>query len=96
MRYWPNPAHKLETTEAGPPRWRPDKEPCPRGMTSRQRTALLRDSIPEQADSPDSRRFAVRQGESGLEFFAAQAPEPRRAARSSTTAIRPVRFRAGF
>ena len=42
-------------------------------MTPRQRTALLRDSIPEQADSPASRRFAVRQGESGLEFFVAQA-----------------------
>lgn len=42
-------------------------------MTSRQRTALLRDSIPEQADTPDSRRFAVRRGESGLEFFVAQA-----------------------
>ena len=42
-------------------------------MTSRQRAALLRDSIPERPDTPDSRRFAVRQGESGLEFFAAQA-----------------------
>ena len=29
MYYYPNPAHKTETTEAGPPRWRPDKEPCP-------------------------------------------------------------------
>ena len=73
MRYWPNPAHQLETTEAGPPRWRPNKEPCPPGMTPRQRAALLRDSTPEQADPPDSRRFAVRRGESGLEFFAAQA-----------------------
>ena len=73
MRYCPNPAHKLETTVAGPPRWSPDKEPCPPGMTPRQRAALLRDSLPERPDSPDSRRFALRRGESGLEFFAAQA-----------------------
>ena len=73
MRYVPNPAHKLETTVAGPPRRRPDKEPCPPEMTPRQRAALLRDSIPERPDSPHSRRFAVRRGGSGLEFFAAQA-----------------------
>ena len=73
MRYVPNPAHKRETTEAGPPRWRPDKEPCPLEMTPRERAALLRDSVPEHADSPSSRRFAVRRGRSGLEFFAAQA-----------------------
>ena len=30
MRYWPNPAHKRETTEAGPPAWSPDKDPCPK------------------------------------------------------------------
>ena len=35
MRYFPNPAHKRETTEAGPPRWRPDKEPCPAERTAR-------------------------------------------------------------
>lgn len=75
MRYFPNPAHKLETTEAGPPRWRPNKEPCPPEMTTRQRAALLRDSIPERPDLPDSRRFAVRRGESGLEFFTAQATQ---------------------
>ena len=73
MRYVPNPAHKRETTEAGPPRWRPDKEPCPPEMTPRERTALLRDSVPEHTDALASRRFAVRRGgSSGLEFFAAQ------------------------
>ena len=72
MRYVPNPAHKRETTEAGPPRWRPDKEPCPLDMTPRERAALLRGSVPEHADSPSSRRFAVRRGGSGLEFFAAR------------------------
>ena len=73
MRYFPNRAHKRETTEAGPPRWRPDKEPCPAEMTPRERTDLLCGSIPEYPDSPTSRRFAVRRGERGLEFFAAQA-----------------------
>ena len=73
VRYVPNPAHKRETTEAGPPRWRPDKEPCPPEMTPRERADLLRGSVPEHPDSPSSRRFAVRRGERGLEFFAAQA-----------------------
>ena len=72
MRYFANAAHKLETTEAGPPRWYPDKEPCPKGMTLRERTELLRQSIPEDPDSPTSTRFAVRRGDSGLEFFAAR------------------------
>ncbi len=73
MRYVANPAHKLETTEAGPPEWRPDKEPCPQGMSLRERAALLRASVAEDIDSPMSRRFAVRRDESGLQFFAAQA-----------------------
>ena len=73
VRYVPNPAHKQETTEAGPPKWRPDKEPCPSEMTPRERAKLLRESIPEHSDSPSSRRFAVRRGSSGLELFAAQA-----------------------
>ena len=73
MRYFPNPAHKLETTEAGPPRWHPDKSMCPPGMTPRERAALLRDSIPENPGTPTSRRFAVRRTVSGIEFFAAQA-----------------------
>lgn len=72
MRYFANPAHKKETTEAGPPRWRPDKEPCPEGMTLRERTELLRESIAERPDSPASPRFAVRRSESGLEFFTAR------------------------
>ena len=72
MRYLPNPAHKIETTEAGPPAWRPDKTPCPKEMTLAERTQLLLDSIAEDPNSPASRRFAVRRSESGLEFFAAQ------------------------
>ena len=73
MRYVPNQAHKRETTEAGPPKWQPDKEPCPPEMTLRERAALLRGSVPEHPDSPSSRRFAVRRGRRELEFFAAQA-----------------------
>ena len=73
MRYFPNRAHKVETTEAGPPGWRPNKEPCPEGMTVRERAELLRDSIAEDPDASASRRFAVRRTESGLEFFTAQA-----------------------
>ena len=69
MRYFANPAHKIETTEAGPPAWRPDKTPCPKGMTLRERTELLRDSIAEDPNSPISRRFAVRRSASGLDFF---------------------------
>ena len=62
----------VETTEAGPPGWRPDKEPCPEGMTLRERTELLRDSVAVNPDSSASRRFSVRRTESGLEFFTAQ------------------------
>lgn len=71
MYYFPNPAHKRETTEAGPPRWRPDKEPCPK-MSLRERAALLQDSIARDPASPTSQRFAVRRGASGLEFFTAR------------------------
>ena len=72
MRYFANPAHKLDTTEAGPPRWNPDKEPCPKGMTLRERTELLRESVPEDLESLTSTRFAVRRGMSGLQFFTAR------------------------
>lgn len=75
MRYFANPAHKLEITEAGPPRWRPDKTPCPEGMTLRERRKLLQDSVAENPDALASRRFAVRRTESGLEFFAAQVTQ---------------------
>ena len=72
MRYVPNQAHKVETTEAGPPAWRPNKEPCPEGMTLRERAELLRDSVAEDPGVSASRRFAVRRTESGLEFFTAR------------------------
>ena len=72
MRYFANRAHKVETTEAGPPAWSPDKTPCPKGMTLRERTELLRNSVAEDPDLPGSKRFAVRRTELGLEFFTTQ------------------------
>ena len=42
-------------------------------MLSRERADLLRGSVPEHPDSSSSRRFAVRRGGQGLEFFVAQA-----------------------
>ena len=73
MRYIPNPMHKWKKTEAGPAKLRPEKTPCPLEMTSADSKALLLNSIPENPDNPQSRRFAVRRGSSGLEFFAARA-----------------------
>jgi hypothetical protein len=73
VRYWPNPAHKRETTESGPPRWRPDKTPCP-NMTVAERQALLRASIPEDVGSPGSRRYALRRGDR-IEWFVAVVTE---------------------
>jgi hypothetical protein len=68
VHYWPNPAHKTETTEAGPPVWHPDKAKCPRGMTVEERSALLAASVPVDATDPRSRRFAVRRT-AALEIF---------------------------
>lgn len=72
MRYWPNPAHKRATTEAGPPRWRPDKEPCPDDLTVRERQNLLETAVPLDPANPGSRRFNVRRGPRGLEVYEAK------------------------
>jgi hypothetical protein len=69
MRYWPNPAHKKETTEAGPPAWSPDKDPCPASMTVSERNALFVASVPVDPADPHSRRFTLRRTEAGLEIF---------------------------
>jgi len=69
MRYWPNPAHKAETTEAGPPRWSPDKEKCPPDMTVDERNRLLRASVAIDDANPSSRRFVVRRTGRGLELY---------------------------
>lgn len=70
LSYWPNPAHKRQTTEAGPPRWSPAKEPCPHDLTVAERDELLGSAVPMRADDPTSRRFAMRRTMLGLEFFA--------------------------
>jgi hypothetical protein len=71
MRYWPNPVHKTETTEAGPPVWRYDKTRCPKEITVAERLALLQESVTEQPDQPRAPRYAVRRVTSGLEFYQA-------------------------
>lgn len=71
MRYWPNPVHKRETTEAGPAKWRPAKAPCP-DMTVEERTRLLTDSVPVDPSDPSSRRFNVRRTDTGLEVYDAK------------------------
>src|SRR5262245_2061637 len=77
MRYWPNPAHKLETTEAGPPNWNPDKDPCPVGMTIEERRDLFASSVAVEPNDPRSRRFAMRRTERGVEFFDLKHTEDR-------------------
>lgn len=77
MLYWPNPAHKRETTEAGPPAWRPDKAPCPR-LTVEERDALLEASIALNPQDPMSRRYAFRRSPLGEpDFFEAKLTEVR-------------------
>ena len=68
LRYWPNPAHKRETTEAGPPQWRPDKTPCPE-MTVKERDELLSGSVALNPELPTSKRYALRATSTGLEWF---------------------------
>jgi hypothetical protein len=67
--YRPNPAHKLNTSEAGPPRWAPDKEKCPADLTPAECRELLAQSIPLDGDSSTPRRFALRRVAMGLEFY---------------------------
>ncbi len=76
MVYHPNPAHKLTTTEAGPPRWYPDKEPCPQ-MSLAERESLFRESIPIVADDPKSNRVAVRRADHGLELYIGRLTQER-------------------
>jgi hypothetical protein len=74
--YAPNPVHKREWTEVGPPAPRSDKSPCPNDITAVECHALLRGSIPEDPNDPRSRRFAVRRSDGGAELFAGQAHSP--------------------
>src|SRR5215472_588869 len=72
MRYWPNPAHKRGTTEAGPPRWWPDKEPCPDDLAVDGRNELLVTSFALDPTDAHSRRFNVRRCVRGLELYEAK------------------------
>lgn len=72
MRYWPNPAHKRQTTEAGPPAWRPGKEPCPDDLRIGERQQLLETAIASDPDDAHSRRYNVRRAAAGLEVFEAK------------------------
>lgn len=74
--YAPNPVHKREWTEVGPPAPRSDKSPCPTEITAVECRALLQESIPEDPNDPRSRRFAVRRSDDGAELFAGQAHSP--------------------
>lgn len=74
--YAPNPVHKREWTEVGPPAPRSDKSPCPSDITAVQCHGLLQISIPEDPTDPRSRRYAVRRSDLGAELFAAQAHSP--------------------
>lgn len=71
LRYRPNPAHKTETSEVGPPAWIPNKEKCPK-MDVRERNLLLQKSIPTDPTNPISRRYAMRRIGKETEFFEAK------------------------
>jgi hypothetical protein len=69
FEYEPSPAHKIQTTEAGPPRWIPFKEKCPPEMTVREREELLAQSISEDGRRETPRRYAFRHTPNGPEFY---------------------------
>jgi hypothetical protein len=58
--YFPNPAHKTVTTEAGPPRWYPKKTACEEELTTREAQCLLEQSVAEDGEPLNPRRWAVR------------------------------------
>lgn len=68
--YLPSPAHKTATSEAGPPRWHPDKSACPNDLSLAEREQLLSGSVPEDPADPFCPvRYAIRRGADGLEWF---------------------------
>lgn len=67
--YYPNPAHKKGTTEAGPPEWYPAKTACPDTMTLEERDQLVAESLPLSEDPLDPSRIAVRRVEGRLEWY---------------------------
>ena len=67
--YEPSPAHKVETTVVGPPKWNPHKERCPTDLGIAEREELLADSVARDDDALAPRRWAVRRTAKGLEFY---------------------------
>jgi hypothetical protein len=71
--YGKNPAHSKTTSEAGPPKWYPDKAACPEDITSAEIEELIKVSESETDDPSDLRRYAkryaVRRREGRLEWF---------------------------
>lgn len=67
--YFPNPSHKTSTSEAGPPRWNPDKTACPEDLTLDERDRLLSSSVSEDGDPLNPVRFAVRRVDGELQCF---------------------------
>ncbi len=69
LSYHPNPAHKKETTEAGPPRWNPSKEICPSDMSIQEREKLLKGSESRDGSPNDPHRFAIRRIGKTIELY---------------------------
>jgi hypothetical protein len=69
LLYFPDPAHKTTTTEAGPPAWCPDKEACPEDMTVEQRSMLVAGSVSQSGDPIDSVRYAVERVKGQLRWY---------------------------
>lgn len=69
MVYEPSPQHKWGTTEAGPPKWNPDKERCPEDLGLEEREQLLAESVSKHGDPADPRRWALRRTERGIELY---------------------------
>lgn len=67
--YFPNPAHKTQTTEAGPPKWYPAKTACPDTMSLAERDELVDMSVPAGDDPLDPSRYAVRRVDGRLEWY---------------------------
>lgn len=73
--YMPSAPHKTTTTEAGPPIWIPSKEKCPAELTTRDSQKLLRTSHAIGDDPLETRRWAVRRTDRGIEFYESKFTE---------------------
>jgi hypothetical protein len=69
LTYVPNPAHKVTTSEAGPPRWHPDKAACPTDLSPGEMRSLMEESLAEDDDPLNPRRYALRRVGNRSEWF---------------------------